>query len=96
VDHGPFEWDPRKNRANLQKHGIDFTDVPAIFGNFYVEGPDERFDYGEPRMIAYGQLGPHVVAVVFCWRRDRRRLISARKATRSESNFYWEIVYGNA
>jgi uncharacterized DUF497 family protein len=46
-------------------------------------------------MIAYGQLGMHVIAVVYCWRKDRRRIISARKATRFESKVYWEIVHGN-
>jgi uncharacterized DUF497 family protein len=55
----------------------------------------ERFGNGEPRIIAYGQLGSHVIAVVFCWREDRRRIISARKATRSETKMYWEIVYGD-
>jgi len=95
VDLGHFEWDPKKNRGNRQKHGIDFTDAVAIFGKPCVEGLDERFNYGEPRMIAYGQMGPHVVCVVFCWREDRRRIITARKATRSESKFYWEVVYGN-
>jgi uncharacterized DUF497 family protein len=52
VDPGGFEWDPKKNRANLQKHGIDFTDGIAIFGGLCIEGPDERFDYAEARMIA--------------------------------------------
>jgi uncharacterized DUF497 family protein len=95
VDPGQFEWDPKKNRANRQKHAIDFTDAAAIFAGPCLEGPDERSDYAEPRMIAYGQLGTHVIAVVYCWRKDRRRIISARKATRVESKVYWEIVYGN-
>jgi uncharacterized DUF497 family protein len=95
VDAGRFEWDPKKNRANRQKHGIDFIDAVAIFSGPIVEGLDERFSYDEPRIIVYGQLGPHVIAVAFCWRKDRRRIISARKATRSETRMYWEIVYGN-
>jgi uncharacterized DUF497 family protein len=95
VDLDQFEWDPKKNRANRQKHGIDFADAVAIFGRPWVEGVDERFTHGEPRLIAYGQMSSHVVVVVFCWRDDRRRIISARKATRSESHLFWEIVYGN-
>ena len=95
MDVGHFEWDPKKNRTNRQKHGIDFIDAVAIFSGPIVEGLDERFSDGEPRIIAYGQLGPHVIAVVFCWRNDCRRIISARKATRSESRTYWEIVYGD-
>jgi hypothetical protein len=95
VDGGRFEWYPKKNRANRQKHGIDFIDAVAIFSGPCVEGLDERFNYGEPRIIVYGPLGLHVIAVVFCWRKDRRRIISARKATRSETKMYWEIVYGD-
>jgi len=95
VDFGPFEWDPKKNVANRQKHGIDFIDAAAIFSGPSVEGLDERFGNGEPRIIAYGQLGSHVIAVVFCWRGDRRRIISARKATRSATTMHWEIVYGD-
>jgi hypothetical protein len=95
VDAGHFEWDPKKNRANRRKHGIDFIDAIAIFSGRTVEGLDERFGYSEPRIIAYGQLGSHVAAVVFCWREDRRRIISARKATRSETNMYWESIYGD-
>ena len=49
-----FEWDPRKNRANIHKHGIDFEDAIEVFEGACLEGPDERFDYGERRMIAYG------------------------------------------
>jgi hypothetical protein len=94
VDAGHFEWDPKKNRANRQKHGIDFIDAAAIFSSPCVEGLDERFSNGEARIIAYGQLGSHVIAVVFCWRKDRRRIISARKATRSETKMYWEGIYG--
>ena len=95
MDAGHFEWDPKKNRANRQKHGIDFIDAVAIFSGPCVEGLDERFGNGEPRIIAYGQLGSHVIAVVFCWREDRRRIISARRATRSEARMHWEIVYGH-
>ena len=95
VDAGHFDWDPKKNRANRQKHGIDFIDAVAIFGGPSVEGLDECFGNGEPRIIAYGLQGPHVIAVVFGWREDRRRIISARKATRSETKMYGEIVYGD-
>ncbi len=95
MDLGQFEWDPKKNSANRRKHGIDFSDAAGIFDGPCVEGPDERFANGESRFIVYGQMGPHVIVLVYCWKGDRRRVISARKATRSESNLYWEIVYGN-
>jgi uncharacterized DUF497 family protein len=45
-------------------------------------------------MIAYGQMGPHIVAVAFGRRGERRRLVSARKATKVEVNADPEAVYG--
>jgi uncharacterized DUF497 family protein len=42
-----FEWDEDKNRANIQKHKIDFADIPAIFSGPMVVELDEREDYGE-------------------------------------------------
>ena len=96
MEVGPFEWDSQKNRTNLRKHGIDFTDAVVIFTGPHLEAPDERFSYDEPRTIAYGQMGTHEIAVVYCWRGARRRIISARKATRSESKLYWDIIYGDA
>ena len=89
-----FEWDPRKNQGNLRKHGIDFQDAIQIFEGAHLEGADERLDYGEERMIAYGQMGPHIVAVAFVQRGERHRLVSARKATKGEAKAYLETVYG--
>jgi len=90
-----FEWDPRKNRGNIRKHGIDFQDAVAVFEGPYLEGMDDRFDYGEERMIAFGRMGPYVVAVVYVLRGERRRILSARKATKAEARAYLEGVYGN-
>jgi uncharacterized DUF497 family protein len=89
-----YEWDPKKNSANIRKHGIDFQDAISIFDGPYIEGSDNRFDYGEDRMIAYGSMSSHVVAVVFTWRTNKRRILSARKATRSETLAYFKEAYG--
>jgi uncharacterized DUF497 family protein len=45
-------------------------------------------------MIAYGQMGPHVVAVAFVQRGDCRRIVSACKATKLEAKANLEAVYG--
>jgi uncharacterized protein len=89
-----FEWDPRKNRANIRKHGIDFQDAVEVFEKLYLEGLDPRYDYGEERVIAYGQMGPHIVVVVFVQRAGRRRILSARKATKAEAKACLEALYG--
>jgi uncharacterized DUF497 family protein len=44
-----YEWDEYKRQVNIQKHGVDFIDVPEIFDGGVVIVPDERSDYGETR-----------------------------------------------
>ena len=89
-----FEWDPVKNRGNVRKHGIDFRDAVRVFESPYLEYTDERFDYGEERTIAYGRMGIHIVAVVFVPRQGRLRILSVRKATKTETRAYLEIMHG--
>lgn len=43
-----FEWDEEKRLANIEKHGIDFVDAVAIFGNPHVTAPAKTID-GEKR-----------------------------------------------
>lgn len=53
-----------------------------------LEREDDRRDYGETRMIALGAIEGRVFVVIYTWRGDRRRLISARKANTDESKIY--------
>ena len=48
-----FEWDERKNAANIAKHGFDFVDAERIFDLPLLVDPDERNDYGEDRWIGH-------------------------------------------
>lgn len=84
------EWDAAKADANLAKHGIDFADAAsALLDEQAVTRPD---DYPlEERYITIGidALGRCLV-VVYTWRGDRIRMISARKATRTEARLYAE------
>jgi uncharacterized DUF497 family protein len=84
-----FEWDPQKAEANLQKHGVDFADAAialedelAITISDPASGAEERFASlcSDP----YGRL----LAVVYTWRGERIRIISARKATSRERQQY--------
>ena len=80
-----FEWDEDKNKKNIQKHGIDFVDVPEVFKLPMLTGLNHRKEYGEDRWIGIGLLKNIVVVVVFTERKDEiTRLISARKATKHE------------
>ena len=91
-----FEWDPQKNRANIAKHGVGFLDARRIFDGPLLEREDDRFDYGETRIIAYGEVSGVVLAVVYVWRGKNRRLISARRATKDESGAWRRVIYGRA
>lgn len=80
-----FEWDEAKNLANIQKHEIDFVDVPAVFDQSMLVELDSRFDYGEERWFGIGFLGNGVAVVVWAQRQqDVIRIISARRANRNE------------
>ncbi|HYU33129.1 MAG TPA: BrnT family toxin [Thermoanaerobaculia bacterium] len=83
-----FEWDEEKRAANLRKHGIDFVGVEAVFGGFTVTTEDDRWSYGEQRLVTFGVLEGRIVAVVHTESTRVIRVISIRKATRSEEKGY--------
>jgi uncharacterized DUF497 family protein len=59
-----------------------------MFAGNLVEDDDTRHEYGERRIKAIGELNGVIISVVYTWRRDRRRLISARKARADEREEY--------
>ncbi len=85
-----YQWDNDKATANLRKHGIDFADAVSVFSDdLAITIPDERFD--EERFITVGvDAFSRVLVVVYTWRGNEIRLISARKATRRERKQYEE------
>lgn len=88
-----YTWDEEKNRVNIQKHGIDFLDVPAMFQHPMVTFLDQRKDYGEDRWIGIGILKTLLAVVVFTEPKpDTIRIISARKATQHEEKIYRDEV----
>lgn len=84
-----FEWDPLKARSNLLKHGISFEEARDVFYDpFRILMHDARFG-GEDRYLLMGEsLRERVLCVAFVERRDKIRIISARKAVRSERQRY--------
>lgn len=83
-----FEWDSAKNERNIHRHGIDFEFAKLIFAEATLERIDDRRDYGEVRWIAIGAVGGLEVTVVYTWRGQTRRLISARRSHSSERRAY--------
>ena len=86
------EWDPVKARMNLRKHGVRFADaVTALEDARAISARDEA--EREERWISIGMdsLG-RVLVVVYAWRGERVRVISARPATRREAGQYEEGI----
>ncbi len=89
-----FTWDPRKARRNERAHGVSFEDAQAVFFDecaILLDDPDHSDD--EQRFLLIGlSLTARVVVVSHCLREDETtiRIISARKATPTERDNYWE------
>jgi uncharacterized DUF497 family protein len=83
-----YEWDARKARSNLQKHGIDFADAVSVLEDeLALTIPDD--EAAERRFATIGEDSlRRILVVVFTERADRIRIISARKATRNERQQY--------
>jgi uncharacterized DUF497 family protein len=72
---------------------LQFEYASLVFGSPTLEVDDERADYGEWRIQVIGRTGNDILFVVYTWRGDNRRIISARRAKRSERRAYRQI-YG--
>jgi uncharacterized DUF497 family protein len=88
--HVRFEWDEAKRRSNLWRHGIDFATLREVFEGARVTDLDDRYDYGEERLLTLGLLKGRVVAIVHTESDDVIRIISARKAGRHEEIKYFK------
>jgi len=92
--HGlTFVWDDRKDRVNQRKHGVSFEEARTVFydenAREYAD-PDHSED--EERFILLGISGRlRVLVVCHCYRESESviRIISARRAQRSEEQTYW-------
>lgn len=89
-----FEWDESKNWENIRKHGVDFLRAGLIFDGPILERPDDRFNYGEERVIALGLASGTVYRVVYVMRENFVRIISAQKANKHEQVIYYRSIHG--
>jgi uncharacterized DUF497 family protein len=83
-----FGWDPRKESLNFRKHQIDFTTASLIWNGHVMERIDNRRNYGEVRFQAFGVVNDHVLTVIYTWRGETRRIISARRANVREKDLF--------
>ncbi len=73
-----IEYDDEKRQLTLELRGLDFEDAVKVFANDHFDIPDERQDYGEPRILTFGWLLNRAVAIVWTPRGRSRRIISMR------------------
>ena len=88
-----FEWDELKNQINIKKHKVSFQEAETVFDDkeaIFISDPD----YSEPdddRFIILGlSRQENLLVVCHCYRVSDTvvRIISARKATKNETNLY--------
>ena len=83
-----YEWDPAKAKSNQEEHEVDFADAVQVFDNQYLNKEDTA-TVGDQVFVALGMdnLG-RLLVMVYTYRKDKIRLISARKATKKEGKEY--------
>lgn len=88
-----FEWDEKKYNLNQRKHGISFLEAQTVFSDengLLLDDPDHSLE--EDRYIILGMSSKlRLIVISHTYRRKDLivRIISARKATRTEQRQYW-------
>lgn len=85
-----FDWDERKERSNLIKHGVSFSEASTVFGDpLAATIPDPDHSQGESRFITIGNsTSNRLVVVSHTEEGDNFRIISAREANSHERKTY--------
>ncbi len=85
-----FEWDDEKAQSNLKKHGVSFVEAATIFNDpnlATIADPDHSDN--EERYVSIGiSVIRRLLSVIHTFRKERIRLISARKAAKAEKETY--------
>jgi len=87
-----FEWDEHKNQLNRRKHGIAFEEAATVFyDERALVRDDPEHSAEEERFVILGfSSKANLLVVCHCFRASETviRIISARKATKAESEYY--------
>ena len=92
-----FEWDPEKNKINKIKHRVSFEEAETVFKDenaVYLYDEQHSADADEERFHIIGESADfRELTVCHCYRGEHDeviRIISARKATMTEIDYYYE------
>jgi uncharacterized DUF497 family protein len=85
-----FEWDPAKAAANLEKHGVGFSEATTVFGDpLEITTADPDHSEAEFRFLSIGSSSAgRLLVVSYTEREGRTRIINARHATPKERKQY--------
>lgn len=86
------EWDPQKAEANLERHGVRFSEAVTVFEDERALTREDETAQGEQRFVTLGCSGVgNLLVVVYCYRKPNSvRIISAWKANRRQRIAYEE------
>jgi hypothetical protein len=87
-----FTWSETKRNLNLKNHGLDFVDALKAFEGTTLTFEDDRVRYGEQRFVTLGLLAGITVSIVHTENKHEIRIISFRKATRRETQIYFDEI----
>lgn len=83
-----IEWDPVKAGLNEQKHGVSFSEAAAVLDDpMALVAEDDRHMEQRFQTIGADAMG-RVLTVIFVYRGDRLRIVSARRSERWERQLY--------
>jgi hypothetical protein len=87
-----YNWDIDKNRINQKKHGVSFEEAKSVFYDAKaIQFWDDDHSEQEDRFLLLGKsYKMRILLIVHCYREEESviRIISARKATKNESQQY--------
>jgi uncharacterized DUF497 family protein len=83
-----YEWDPNKAASNLVKHHISFETGVRVCSDPNMALVFSRFEHREERWKVIGKVGSLVLVVVCTFNESTTRIISVRRATPKEENYY--------
>lgn len=93
-----FDWDPVKAQINIEKHGVSFEEAASVFYNedaVLLDDPDHSETEERFLLLGFSKYA-RMLLVCHCYRCENEviRIISARKATRTEEKSYYAIHEG--
>ncbi len=84
-----IEFDPVKSASNLKKHSVSFQEAASCLLDPMALVMEDQDAESEQRFVLVGMSSEmRLLTLCYTLRGETIRLISARKATRKEGNYY--------